>query len=200
MIKGDVEMAKCFSKKYGNKGWAFNYLVPAIQIKVMSRCLSAPDATSSKTIVNILLSWIQALDTMRPVASLAEACSWGRDVGMQYQALTGILNNFYLDWRYRVVESSSLVSILFRKAFSHPNLSFFHLLVNCHTVQLKPMIKAHISGRMVSSGISDVMITSVYSEKTRPKKLMRIMIITRKWFPLQGERAHSLNFVCLYIL
>ena len=26
MKKGDVGMAKCFSKKYGNKGWAFNYL------------------------------------------------------------------------------------------------------------------------------------------------------------------------------
>ena len=34
-------MANRFSKKYGNKGRAFNYL----QIKVMSRCLSAPDAT-----------------------------------------------------------------------------------------------------------------------------------------------------------
>ena len=41
-----------------------------------------------------------------------------------------------------------------------------------HTVQLKPMIKAHSSGRMVSSGISDVVIASVYSEKTRLKKLM----------------------------
>ena len=38
-----------------------------------------------------------------------------------------------------------------------------------HTVQLKPMIKAHYSGRMVSSGISDVVITSTYSEKTRLK-------------------------------
>ena len=35
-----------------------------------------------------------------------------------------------------------------------------------HTVQLKPMIKAQISGRMISSGISDVAIASVYSEKT----------------------------------
>ena len=45
-----------------------------------------------------------------------------------------------------------------------------------HTVQLKPMIKAQIPGRMVSSGISDV-VTSEYSEKTRLKKLMMIMII-----------------------
>ena len=41
-----------------------------------------------------------------------------------------------------------------------------------HTIQLKPMIKANSSGRMVSSGVSDVVIASVYSEKTRLKKLM----------------------------
>ena len=40
MKKGDVGMAKRFSKKYGNKGWASNTCNP------MSRCLSAPDATS----------------------------------------------------------------------------------------------------------------------------------------------------------
>ena len=39
-------------------------------------------------------------------------------------------------------------------------------LILVHTVQLKPMIKAHFSGRMVSSGISDVEFASVYSEKT----------------------------------
>ena len=38
-------------------------------------------------------------------------------------------------------------------------------VVLVHTVQLKPMIKAQISGRMTSSGISDVVIASVYSEK-----------------------------------
>ena len=46
------------------------------------------------------------------------------------------------------------------------------------TVQLKPMEKAHFSGRMVSSGISDVATTSVHSEKTRLKKLMMKIIIT----------------------
>ena len=51
-------------------------------------------------------------------------------------------------------------------------------LIFVHTVQLKPMIKAHFSGRMVSSGISDVMFASVHSEKTCSlKKLMMIMII-----------------------
>ena len=45
-----------------------------------------------------------------------------------------------------------------------------------HTVKLKPIIKALISGKLVTSGISEVAIASVYSEKTRLKKL--IMIIT----------------------
>ena len=45
-------------------------------------------------------------------------------------------------------------------------------LILVHTVQLKPMIKAQISGRMVSSGISDVAIASVHTEKTHLKKLI----------------------------
>ena len=44
-------------------------------------------------------------------------------------------------------------------------------------VQLKPIIKAQISGRMVSSGISDVATASVHSEKTSLKKLIMKMII-----------------------
>ena len=53
-------------------------------------------------------------------------------------------------------------------------------LILVHTVQLKPMIKAQISGRMVSNGISDIATASIHSEKTRLKKLMMIMkIITR---------------------
>ena len=39
------------------------------------------------------------------------------------------------------------------------------------------MIKAHSSGKMISSGISDVVIASVHSEKTHLKKLMMKMII-----------------------
>ena len=39
------------------------------------------------------------------------------------------------------------------------------------------MIKAHFSGRMVSSGISDIAFASVHSEKTRLKKLIMIIII-----------------------
>ena len=40
-------------------------------------------------------------------------------------------------------------------------------LILVHMVQLKPMVKAQISGRKVSSGISDVAIASVLSEKSR---------------------------------
>ena len=38
--KGDVGMAKRFSKRYGNKGWVSTTCNP------MTRCLSAPDTTS----------------------------------------------------------------------------------------------------------------------------------------------------------
>ena len=43
-------------------------------------------------------------------------------------------------------------------------------LILVHTVQLKPMIKAHSSGKMVSSGIIDVVIDSVNSGKNHLKK------------------------------
>ena len=34
MKKGDVGIAKRFSKKYGNKGWAFNYLQSESYVKM----------------------------------------------------------------------------------------------------------------------------------------------------------------------
>ena len=46
-------------------------------------------------------------------------------------------------------------------------------LILVHTVKLKPMIKGHISGRMVCH----VAFASVYSEKTHLKKLMIMIII-----------------------
>ena len=52
-------------------------------------------------------------------------------------------------------------------------------LILVHTVQLKPMIKAHFSGRMVSCSISDVVLSSVYSEKKSLKKLIMIIIIIK---------------------
>ena len=34
MKKGDVGMAKCFSKKYGNNGWAINYVQSESYVKM----------------------------------------------------------------------------------------------------------------------------------------------------------------------
>ena len=50
-------------------------------------------------------------------------------------------------------------------------------LILVHTDQLKLMIKAHFSGRMISSGINDVVFSSLHSEKSRLKKLIMIIII-----------------------
>ena len=50
-------------------------------------------------------------------------------------------------------------------------------VVLVHTVQLKPMIRAQISGRILYSGISDVAITSVYSEKSRLNKMIMQLIL-----------------------
>ena len=54
------------------------------------------------------------------------------------------------------------------------------------------MIKAQISGRMVSSGISYVAIASVYSEKTRLQKCMMIMIIIM----LMNKSQETIFFFC----
>ena len=48
-----------------------------------------------------------------------------------------------------------------------------------HTVQLKPTIKAQISGRMASIGLSDVVTASVYFEKTRLKMMISYEEIAR---------------------
>ena len=43
----------------------------------------------------------------------------------------------------QIVESSSLVSVLFREAISHPYISFFHLLVNGFSVIIIIIIIIH---------------------------------------------------------
>ena len=43
--------------------------------------------------------------------------------------------------------------------------------------KLKPIIKAQTSGKLVTSGISDVAIASCYFEKTLLKKIIMILII-----------------------
>ena len=43
----------------------------------------------------------------------------------------------------QLVESSSLVSLLFREAFSHPYISFFYLLVNGFSVIILHLFPVH---------------------------------------------------------
>ena len=85
-----------------------------------------------------------------------------------------------------MVESSSLVSVLFREAFSHPNISFLFLFPSFFNDPLPSLYWWAVSvggengvnqGTMVSSGISDVVIASIYSEKTSLKKLMKMMMM-----------------------
>ena len=63
------------------------------------------------------------------------------------------------------------------RQLAHHQLMSRKGLILVHTVKLKPILKAQISGKLVSSGISDVAIASAYSEKTRMKKLMIMIII-----------------------
>ena len=42
--------------------------------------------------------------------------------------------HFDITFGLHIVDSSSLVSVLFREAFSHPYIFFFHLLVNVFSV------------------------------------------------------------------
>ena len=51
-------------------------------------------------------------------------------------------------------------------------------LILVHTVKLKPIEKAKISGKLLTSGISDVVIVSIHSEKIRLKKTIMIIIIS----------------------
>ena len=46
-------------------------------------------------------------------------------------------------------------------------------------IQLKLMITAHSSGILVSSCLSDIVITTIHSEITRLKKLMMMMIMNK---------------------
>ena len=47
---------------------------------------------------------------------------------------SGADRNLDIIFGLQVVESSSLVSVVFREAFSHPYISFLHLLVNGFSV------------------------------------------------------------------
>ena len=63
------------------------------------------------------------------------------------------------DCRYRVIESSSLVPVLFREVFSHPYISLFHLLVNGFSVII--IIIIIIFFRRVFSKYTEAIATSL---------------------------------------
>ena len=60
----------------------------------------------------------------------------------------------------QIVESSSLVSVLFREAISHPYISFFHLLVNGFSVIIIIIIIIHFF-RWVFSECTEAVATSL---------------------------------------
>ena len=72
------------------------------------RMVSSGISDSQLSSLTELNTWILTTETILVLA----ACSFG----------------------LQVVESSTLVSVLFREAFSHPYIPFFHLLVNSFSV------------------------------------------------------------------
>ena len=86
-------------------------------------------ATTLLSLHNIKYSFCWILQLKAYNFSYSFLRQWCRD---EHQALTGILTEqkFISDCRYRVIESSSLVPVLFREVFSHTYIYFFHLLVN----------------------------------------------------------------------
>ena len=65
------------------------------------------------------------------------------------------------------------------RQLAHHQLMFQQGPILVHTVKLKPIIKAQISGKLVTSGISDEAVASVHSEKTHLKKMIMIIIIRK---------------------
>ena len=61
----------------------------------------------------------------------------------------------------QIVESSSLVSVLFREAISHPYISFFRLLVNGFSVHVIIMIIIINFFRRVFSECTEAVATSL---------------------------------------
>ena len=75
-----------------------------------------------------------------------------------YLYYTGVLIGIFYS---QIVESSSLVSVLFREVFSHPYISFFHLLVNGFSVIIIIIIIIRFF-RRVFSECTEAVATSLY--------------------------------------
>ena len=143
MKKGDVGMAKRFSKKYGNKGWVSTTSNP------MSRFLSVPDATSLRHCLKnrhqycTILCWIQALDTMRPVASLVKG-----------EFVRYMPSPFY---------PSGVVLFQFQGGMvSHMQVLATHFSIVHNTKYLDPYLWNHISFSCYSSWGSDDVASGAY--------------------------------------
>ena len=85
-------------------------------------------ATPSST-VNNTNAWILTTETILDLA----ACSRGSE-----DVASGADRYLDITFGLQVVESSSLLSVLFREEFSHPYISFSHLLVNGFSVTCLP--------------------------------------------------------------
>ena len=62
-----------------------------------------------------------------------------------------------------------------------------------HTVKLKPIIRAQISEKLLTSGISDVAITSAHSKKTRLKKMIMIISMNKSQESMVFGRCQKLT-------
>ena len=68
-------------------------------------------------------------------------------------------------------------------------------LILVHTVKQKPIIKAQISGKLVTSGINDEAISLVHSEKARLRKMIMIIIIISMKLQSRRLTKHYMNFL-----
>ena len=85
--------------------------------------------------------------------------------------LTGILTQ--LLFRLLVIESSFLVSVLFREEFSHPYISFYRLLVNgfLDCLWMKKIFESYFSDRLTFSNINSRRIYRLALPLSAPEML-----------------------------
>ena len=78
MKNGDVRMAKCFSKNYWNKGWAFNYLQSDVKMPVSAWFYiptSLPQEQAAKTNM-VLVKGSKYLVLCTVEEGVANTCIW----------------------------------------------------------------------------------------------------------------------------
>ena len=83
-----------------------------------------------------------------------------------------LIGIFYL----QIVESSSLVSVLFREAISHPYISFFHSLVNVFSVTSNNNNYHNQHFRQISSEHTEAFATSPMPLATNIPEICVFMI------------------------